>query len=260
MRRSQHRLAYHALFHASSRPRKRLATDNRGIGTDLPGCLGVLHPWGRQLSYHPHLHSIVPGGGLSQDRTTWRPSRAHGFVPVQALSPISRALGKEDRRHAGRLEHSHPQVWTLPWHVQSQAPPHGHAAFTSLAPSGFRDALSHPRLVRLQDRPGTFPYRTVGRTRPRTTDLDVLELLRRFLQHVWPAGGMKVRPGGLLHASCAIPTDTLRRRIVPAHPMAGKPPQSVSPAPLATRCPTCGAPMRLVLRLWTSHRALVETS
>ncbi len=188
--RSHQRLAYHAMFNASSLALKRLAKDERFIGTDLPGFLGVLHTWGRQLQYHPHLHSIVPGGGLSKDRTTWRPSRANFFVPVKALSPISRALFKEDMRQAGLLEHINPQVWTIPWNVHSQAQPHGHSAFTYLAPSVFRVAISNQRIVSLQDRTVTFTSRQVGRTRPRTSDLDVMECIRRFLQHVLPDGCM----------------------------------------------------------------------
>ena len=85
------------MFHASAEALTRLATDERFLGTALPGFTGVLHPWGRQLPYHPHIHSIVPGGGLAKDRTTWRPSSAHVFVPIKARSPISRALCKEER-------------------------------------------------------------------------------------------------------------------------------------------------------------------
>jgi len=94
--RSHQRLAYQALFNASAEALKRLAKDERFSGTELPGFPGVLHTWGRQLQYHPHIHSIVPGGGLSKDRTTWRPSRATFFVPVKALSPIYRAIFKEN--------------------------------------------------------------------------------------------------------------------------------------------------------------------
>src|SRR5205823_367687 len=93
-RRSPQRLAYHALVTASAEALTRLATDERCSGTALPGCTGVLHPWGRQLQDHPHLHSIVPGGGLSTDRTPWRPSNAPVFVPVSALAPLDRAMGK----------------------------------------------------------------------------------------------------------------------------------------------------------------------
>src|SRR5262249_27697028 len=99
--RSQQRLAYQAMFQASATALKRLAQDERFIGTDLPGVPGVLHTWGRQFQSHPHLPYIVPGGGLAKDRTTWRPSRANCFVPVKALSPISRALFTEEMRQAG---------------------------------------------------------------------------------------------------------------------------------------------------------------
>jgi Putative transposase/Transposase zinc-binding domain len=258
--RSHQRPAYHAMFHASSLALKRLATDERFIGTDLPGFTGVLHTWGRQLQYHPHIHYIVPGGGLSKDRSAWVPSRANFFVPVKALSPIYRAIFKEDMRQAGLLEDIAPQVWTIPWNVHSQADHHGHSAFTYLAPYVFRVALSNSRIVGLKDRTVTFTYRKVGSARPRTAHLDVIEFLRRFLQHVLPDGFMKVRHFGFLHASCAIPLATIRLMIMQAHPSEGQPPQRTPSPPHAARCPTCGAPMRVIMRLWTSPRAFVDTS
>jgi hypothetical protein len=106
--RSHQRHAYHALFQASATALKRLAHDERFVGTDLPGFTGVLHTWGRQLQYHPHIHDMVPGGGLAKDRTGWLPSRANFFVPVKALAPIYRALFKEAMQHAGLLEHIDP--------------------------------------------------------------------------------------------------------------------------------------------------------
>jgi hypothetical protein len=249
------------MFRASSLALKRLATDERFIGTDLPGFTGVLHTWGRQLQYHPHIHYIVPGGGLSEDRTTWRPSRANFFVPVKALSPIYRALFKEDMRQAGLLEQIDPQAWTIPWNVHSRANHHGHSAFTYLAPYVFKVAISNHRLVSLTDRTVTFTYRKVGSARLRTAHLDVMEFLRRFLQHVLPDGFMKVRHFGFLHASCAIATDTLRRLIVQTYPIPidCQPPQPSPPKPLVFRCPTCDVPMRVVMRLWTSPRAFVDT-
>jgi Putative transposase/Transposase zinc-binding domain len=257
--RAHQRIAYHALFTASAGALKRLANDQRFIGTALPGFTGVLHTWGRQLQYHPHIHYIVPGGGLSEDRSAWLPSRANFFVPVKALSPIYRTLWKEEMHTAGLLEHIDPQVWTIPWNVHSQANHNGHSAFTYLAPYVFRVAISNRRIVGLTNRTVTFTYRKPGSARPRTTHLDALEFIRRFLQHVLPDGFMKVRHFGFLHASCAIPTDTLRQMIVQAHPIAFKPKQSTPPAPRAARCPTCGAPMRVVMRLWTPNRAFVDT-
>jgi hypothetical protein len=257
--RSHQRRAYHAMFTASSLALKRLAQDERFIGTDLPGFTGVLHTWGRQLQYHPHIHYIVPGGGLSKDRMTWRPSRANFFVPVKALSPIYRALFKEEMRHAGWLEHIDPQVWTIPWNVHSQANHHSHSAFTYLAPYVFRVAISNPRLVSLTDRTVTFTYRKVGSARPRLLRLDALEFIRRFLQHVLPDGFMKVRHFGFLHASCALPLATIRLLIVQGQPMEGKPRRSISPPPRVALCPACGVPMRVVMRLWAANGIFADT-
>ena len=177
--RSRPRLASQAMFTASAAALKRLAQDERCIGNDLPGFPGVLHPWGRQLQYHPHMHSVVPGGGLSKDRDAWHPSRANFFVPVKALSPISRAVCKEEIPKVGLREHIAPQVWYTPWNVHSQAHPHGHTAFQYLAPSVFRVAIAHRRLVALNDRTVTVTYRTLGSARLRPTTLDVMEFLRR---------------------------------------------------------------------------------
>jgi hypothetical protein len=236
---------------------KRLAADERFIGTDLPGFPGVLHTWGRQLQYHPHVHYIVPGGGLSRDRTTWCPSRVNFFVPVKALSPIYRALFKDEMCHAGLLEQIDPHVWTIPWNVHSQANHHSHSAFTYLAPYVFKVAISNHRLVSLKDRMVTFTYRKVGRTRLRTAQLEVMEFLRRFLQHVLPHGFQKVRHFGFLHASCTVPLVTIRQLIAPEQLGTSQP---LHPLPRVARCPTCDTPMRVVMRVWASPRAFVDTS
>ena len=257
--RSHQRPAYQAMFHASATALKRLAKDERFVGTDLPGFTGVLHTWGRQLQYHPHIHYIVPGGGLSTDRTTWCPSRANFFVPVKALSPIYRALFKDEMRHAGLLEQIDPQAWTLPWNVHSQANHHGSSAFSYLAPYVFKVAISNHRLVALTDRTVTFTYRKVGSARLRTAHLDGMEFLRRFLQHVLPEGLQKVRHFGFCHASCALSLATIRQLIVQEHPGEDLPPPRTPPPPGVARCPTCGAPMRVVMRLWASNRDFVDT-
>jgi hypothetical protein len=257
--RSHQRPAYQAMFHASSMALKRLAKDQRFIGTDLPGFTGVLHTWGRQLQYHPHIHYIVPGGGLSADRTAWLPSRANFFVPVQALAPIYRALFKEDMRHAGLLEYIDPQVWTIPWNVHSQANHHGSSAFSYLAPYVFKVAIANRRLIALTDRTVTFTYRKVGSARLRTAHLDGMEFLRRFLQHVLPDGLQKVRHFGLLHATYALSLAPIRQLIMQAHPGEDPPPPRTPPPSRVARCPTCGASMHVVMRLWTSPRAFVDT-
>jgi hypothetical protein len=178
---------------------------------------------------------------------------------VKALSPIYRALFKEDMRQAGLLEHIDPQVWNVPWNVHSQAGDNGHTAFTYLAPYVFRVAISNRRIVALKDRTVTFTYRKPGSSRPRTTSLDAVEFIRRFLQHVLPDGFMKVRHFGFLHASGALPPDNLCRMILKAPPTHFNPTQSVPPQARVAWCPTGGRQMRLVIRLWPSNLAFVDT-
>jgi hypothetical protein len=163
-------------------------------------------------------------------------------------------------RHAGLREQSAPQVWTLPWNVHSQAAHHGPSACTSLAPYVCKVALSNRRIISRKDRTVTFTSRKVGRARPRTAQLDVLEFLRRCLPPGLPHGFMHVRHCGFLPASGAVPRAPIRRRMGPVHPREGQPaPRTPSP-PRAARWPTCGAPLRVLLRVGTPPRAFVETS
>ena len=162
-------------------------------------------------------------------------------------------------RQAGLLEHIDPQVWTLPWNVHSQANHHGHSAFTYLAPYVFKVAISNRRIVSLTDRTVTFTYRKVTSARRRTAHLDVMAFLRRFLQHILPDGFRKVRHFGFLHASCALPPATLRLLLVQAHPIAGQSTPIVPLQPFVVRCSTCGTPMRVIMRLWTSDQTFVDT-
>ena len=125
--------------------------------------------------------------------------------------------------------------------------------------SQFPVRLLHKPLS-LNDRTVTFTYRKVGSVRLRTTSLDVMEFIRRFLQHVLPHGFMKVRHFGFLHPSCAIPPATIRLLMGQVYPSEGRPPPRTPPPPRVARCPTCGVPMQVVMRVWTSPKALVDTS
>jgi Putative transposase/Transposase zinc-binding domain len=257
--RAHPRPAYQAMFKASAEALKRLAHDARFIGTDLPGFTGILPTWGRQLQYHPHIHSIVPGGGLSKDRDTWLPSRANFYVPVRALSPIYRAIFAEEMRTSRLLEQIDPQVWQMPWNVHSQATPQGATALKYLAPYVFKVAISNRRIVSLKDRTVTFTYRKPGSVRPRTAQLDVLEFMRRFLQHVLPSGFMKVRHFGFLSTSCAITPADIRRMMPEQNGSASElPPASNHPA-AALSCPHCGGELLVVCRVWPSQVALLDT-
>ena len=257
--RSHPTLAYQTMFKASSEALKRLAKDPRFIGTTLPGFTGILHTWGRQLQYHPHIHYIVPGGGLSDNRDAWLPSRAHFYVPVRALSPIYRAIFAEEMCHAGQREQIAPQVWDTPWNVHSQATPNGATSLQYLAPYVFKVAISNRRIVSLTERTVTFTYRKPGSSRLRTINLDVLEFIRRFLQHILPAGFMKVRHFGFLHASCPIKTDTIRPLItLPPGTLLARP-HTTAHSFTALACPNCGAQLLVVTRVLPYQMAFWDT-
>lgn len=257
--RSPPRLAYQALCKASSDARTRLARDARFLGTALPGLTGILPPWGRQLQYHPHIHSMVPGGGRSQDRAAWWPSRANVYVPVKALSPLDRALFKEAMPTAGLVEQMAPQVWHPPWNGHSQLNPHGATSVQSLAPSVFKGAISTRRIVSLQDHSVTFMDRKPGRARPRTTQLDVLACMRRFLQHVLPSGCMQVRHVGCMRPSCAIHAPDIRRLLAETNDAPPEPPATLdAPSPPCSG-PHCGGALLVSMRVLPSQAAFVDT-
>jgi hypothetical protein len=233
--------AYDALFRASSEAIKKLAFDPRFIGTDLPGFTSVLHTWGRQMQYHPHLHLIVPAGGLSPDRTRWLPSQNKFYLPVEALSRIFRAKFRDEvDRFLADID---PIVWQIDWNVNVQPVGDGTAVLQYLAPYIFRVAISNSRIIEVKDRSVVFSYRKKGSNRLRQVTLDVMEFIRRFLQHVLPEGFMKVRHYGFMSANCSVGIARLRllilRHLRGAQVSPKDPPSEARPLPKPV-CPSCG--------------------
>ena len=187
------------------------------------------------------------------------PSRATFYVPVKALSPVYRAIFKEEMHTAGLVEQIAPQVWHTSWHVHSQANPHGATSLQSLAPYVCKVAIANRRIVSLQDRIVTFTYRKPGSTRPRTTQLDVLEFRRRFLQPVLPSGCMKVRHFGFMSASCALTPEDMRRMMPEPNGFAPVLPPARNTPAAAWSCPHCGGELLGVCRVWPSQVALLDT-
>src|SRR3990167_2939505 len=134
-------------------------------------------------------------------------------------------------------------VSTLNWNVDSQAVGESHTSLKYLAPYVFKVAISNSRIVKVEDRTVTFKYREHGTNLYRIASLDVLEFIRRFLQHVLPNGFMKVRHYGFLAANCAVPIDTIRALI--DHHGGPAVPQTLPELP-GPRCPNCGG---AILRL-----------
>lgn len=208
--RSNQGAVYSAMFKAASGAIKKLAKDPRHIGADLTGFTGVLHTWGRLLQYHPHIHFIVPGGGLSADRSKWMPAKNAFYLPVRALSKIFRAKFKHEMAQCSLLCQINPEVWKRQWNVNCQPVGNAEASLKYLAPYVFRVALSNSRIISFDESTVTFSYKKQGSRRSRKTTIDVFEFIRRFLQHVLPSGFMKVRHYGFMSGNCRISLNRLR--------------------------------------------------
>jgi len=243
--RQNQRVAYSALFKASSDAIKKLALDQKHIGGDLPGFFGVLHTWGRTLQYHPHIHYIVSGGALSSSDGSWHPSRIDFFLPVKALSVIFRAKFRDLMKQANLFDQIPPDVWTIDWNVNSQAVSSSEATLKYLAPYVFKVAISNSRIVGVQNRTVLIRYRKPHSERSRILPLDVMEFIRRFLQHVLPTGFMKIRYYGFMNPNCKVPRHRIRGLIELSYGFAlDLPLPEVEPRRQST-CPNCGGLLKL---------------
>jgi hypothetical protein len=187
------------------------------------GMVGVLHTWGRNLSYHPHIHYLVPGGGLAANGKTWLPARNNFLLPVKALSRIVRAKFRDALRKTSLFALVPASVWQQAWVVHCQPVGNGLTALKYLAPYIFRVAISNNRILKLADGKVTSRYRASDTGKLRTCTLAAEEFIRRFLQHVLPKGFMKVRYYGFLSSGC-------RHRLAAIRQQLDNPPGGQSPA------------------------------
>jgi Putative transposase/Transposase zinc-binding domain len=247
--RSHQKLIYNLLFRASSEALLELASDPRFVGAKI-GAVGVLHTWTRDLFYHPHLHYIVTGGGLSADGH-WRTSRQDFLVHVKPLSILFRAKFRDLLKQTDLFQLLDQQVWIQAWVVHSQPVGSGQAAFKYLAPYIFRVAISNRRILALEDGQVTFSYKDSATDQTRFSTISAEEFIRRFLEHVLPKGFVKVRYYGLLSAANRHLLDQARQLL---HTAAARSNSSnadcqqkdpVDPP----RCPKCGTILRLLERL-----------
>jgi hypothetical protein len=244
MRKNQ-RVAYSALFKTSSDSIKKLALDQHYIGADLPGFFGGLHAWGRTLQYHPHIHYVVPGGALSSSDGRWHPSATDFYLPVQALAKIFRAKFRDEMINAGLFEQIPSEVWHIDWNVNSQAVPSSEACLKYLAPYVFKVAISNSRILKVHDRTVLIRYKKPHSNRLRTLPLEIMEFIRRFLQHVLPTGFMKVRYYGFMNPNCKLPLDHIRSLIETTCGLSSELPKSASKPRLPITCPSCGGLLKL---------------
>ena len=204
--RSNQKVAYAALFNAAVQSMKTLAKDPRFVGCDTAGFTGVLHTWTRQLEYHPHIHFIVPGGGLDAAGNEWKPSGPSFYIHGRPLSKMFRGKFMDELKQAGFAPD--PAVWDVDWVVDVENVGDGENALKYLAQYIFRIAIAPSRIMEVTRTHITFKYKNSDTGKWCTCTLKVFEFLRRYLQHVLPHGFTKIRHYGFMSPNCRV---TLQR-------------------------------------------------
>ncbi len=247
--RSNQKTVYNILFRASSQALQKLALDPRFIGGRI-GMVGVLHTWTRDLQYHPHVHYIVAGGGLTQDGR-WKSSREDFLVHVTPLGVIFRAKVRDELNKGGLFRQVDRRVWKKEWVVHSEPVGSGEQAFKYLAPYIFRVAISNNRILKLEDGKVTFKYKESATDQIKFSTVAAEEFIRRFLQHVLPERFVKVRYYGLLSPSNRRLLDKVRQQlgatVIERGPASRD--QDAQPEREPHRCPECGGELILVGRV-----------
>jgi hypothetical protein len=263
---------YDLLFKASAETVTTIATDPKHLGARV-GITSVLHTWGSAMTHHPHVHMIVPGGGISLDGERWVTCRPGFFLPVRVLSRLFRRLflerllaAHQDNRlsffgdHAALTDPRAFAAYLAPlrraeWVVYAKRPFGGpQAVLAYLSRYTHRVAIANSRLVAC-DRAGvTFrwkDYRAEGRDRQKVMTLATAEFIRRFLIHVLPSGFHRIRHYGLLASGTRADNIARARRLLDAStalPEAAdtRPAETEDPKPLSHPCPCCGGRMIII--------------
>jgi Putative transposase len=261
---------YDLLFKASSETMLRIAADPKHLGARI-GITSVLHTWGSAMTHHPHLHMIVPGGGLSIDGGRWISCKPNFLLPVRVLSKLFRRLMLEKllaAHRAGKLQlfGSYADLADVKrfasflaplskkrWFVYAKRPFAGpRAVLAYLSRYTHRVAISNHRLIAVDQRSVTFKvknYRIEGPGRYTTMTLDVGEFIRRFLIHVLPKGFHRIRHYGLLASANRAETIAQARELLGLAAPETEETVEIDPAaaqPLTQPCPCCGGRMFVI--------------
>ena len=262
---------YDLLFEVAAETLRTIAADPKHLGAQI-GVTLVLHTWGSALTHHPHVHGIVPGGGLSLDGTRWVDCKPGFFLSVRVLSRLFRRRFLEElaaAHRSGQLQFFGEDVgladarafaqWLAPlrqceWVVYTKRPFAGPAAVLAyLSRYTHRVAISNQRLLALDARGVTFrwkDYRAKGKARYKTMTLAADEFMRRFLLHVLPSGFHRIRHYGLLANAGRREHLARAREFLQVVPTAAQPPVPIdAPAtivPPTFVCPHCGAAMIVI--------------
>ena len=253
--RSHQQIIYDILFRSSAEALQKLATDPRFIGGRI-GMVGILHTWTRDLRYHPHVHYIATGGGLSADGN-WIASRHRFLLPVKALSVIFRGKFRDLLTKTDLFALVDRRTWKKKWRVHCKPIGTGQEAFRYLAPYIFRVAISNNRILKLADGMVTFQYKESATDQITSSTLSAEEFMRRFLPHVLPPRFVKVRYYGLLSPTNRHLLKATRKLLAAGRTTEAKatPTPTDQKPPDPPRCPKCGSILLLVQNLRPQGRS-----
>jgi predicted Zn-ribbon and HTH transcriptional regulator len=259
-------VVYDLLFKVSAETMLTIAADPRHLGARI-GITSVLHTWGSALTHHPHIHMIVPGGGISPDGQRWVSCRSGFFLSVRVLSRLFRRLFLEKliaTHQAGRLsffgDHAHladtqsfaaylAPLRKTEWVVYAKRPFGGpEAVLAYLSRYTHRVAIANSRLSAFDEQRVTFKwkdYRIEGRDRYKQMTLATDEFIRRFLIHVLPKGLHRIRHYGLFARGACADNVTRARELLAVAKPEGQP-TAAAPDPSKPSCPCCGGRMFII--------------
>ena len=268
------RVVYGILFRAAAETLLQIAADPKHLGAEI-GFLAVLHTWGQNLQHHPHVHCVVPGGGLSPDGSRWIACRPGFFLPVRVLGRMFRGKflallrGAFDRgrlsfhgklaslAEPGEFRHQLATAAKTEWVVHAKPPFGGpEQVLKYLARYTHRVAISNHRLAALEGDEVSFRWKDYAHgSRQKTMKLKAVEFIRRFLLHVLPAGFVRIRHYGFLANRGCREKLALSRTLLeigaahgPNPPAAiTGPKESVESRPETHACPVCGAGRMVII-------------
>ena len=269
------RLVYGLLFQAAAQSMLQLARDPQHLGADI-GFVAVLHTWGQNLHLHPHVHCVVPGGGIAPDGERWIACRPGFFLPVRVLGRLFRGkflallerafaadqLGfygqQQDLADPTEFRGLLASCWQTEWVVYAKRPFGGpEQVLKYLARYTHRVAISNQRLVKVEEDQVHFRWKNYAQGNiQKVMALEAVEFIRRFLLHVVPSGFVRIRHYGLL-ANRNRQDNLGRCRVFLGVALEGEVPEEVpeekearAKSPIVVRCPVCGQGRMVIVAEW----------
>jgi hypothetical protein len=251
LRRHQ-RDGYAALFDAAAKSIRNVGSATKSLRGCHLGFFGILHTWGRDPGvYHPHLHFVVPGGGVSEDRCRWQSTPENFLVHHQTLIKVYKAKLADALRSCGLYDLIPDEVWRAKFVVDIKPVGNGQAVLKYLAPYVHRVAISDSRIVACDERSVTYRYTPSGTKRSKTRRADGPEFVRGFVQHTLPRGFQKIRYYGWMSSNSRITFDEVKWLVWlflgwTYWLASGHAPQEPPYKRSGVRCGECGGEMRVV--------------